>query len=145
MCRAFPVTLQGPAKTWFTQLQPNTIHSFAQLAQAFIDHFAGTQRCRRQATSLLGISQASGESLRANVSRFNHETLQIDGGNEKIVMTTFLGGLQPSCFLFAILEDSPEGVSELMRRAQRYMSVEDIVESRWSNTPGGPPKPEREG
>jgi len=44
MCRAFPTTLTGPARVWFSKLPPNTITSFQELSKLFINNFAGGQR-----------------------------------------------------------------------------------------------------
>jgi len=32
MCRAFPTTLKGPAKVWFSRLTPNFISTFKELS-----------------------------------------------------------------------------------------------------------------
>ena len=32
MCRAFPTTLKGPARIWFSRLTPNSISSFKELS-----------------------------------------------------------------------------------------------------------------
>ena len=55
MCRAFPTTLKGPGKVWFSKLQPNTITSFQELSKLFINNFVGGQRQKRSLSSLLNI------------------------------------------------------------------------------------------
>ena len=32
MCRAFPTTLKGPARIWFSRLMPNSISTFKKLS-----------------------------------------------------------------------------------------------------------------
>ena len=32
MCRAFPITLKGPARVWFSRLTPNSISTFKELS-----------------------------------------------------------------------------------------------------------------
>ena len=32
MCRAFPTTLRGPARIWFSRLTPNSISTFKDLS-----------------------------------------------------------------------------------------------------------------
>jgi len=39
MCRAFPTTLKGPAKVWFSKLAPNTVFTFKELSGHFVTHF----------------------------------------------------------------------------------------------------------
>ena len=44
MCKAFPVTLKGPTRLWFSKLPPNTITSFQELSKLFVNNFVGGQR-----------------------------------------------------------------------------------------------------
>lgn len=46
VCRAFPTTLKGPAKVWFSKIPSSTIGSFDELGGAFICHFISGQRYR---------------------------------------------------------------------------------------------------
>ena len=39
MCRAFPTTLRGPARIWFSRLTPNFISTFKDLSAQFALHF----------------------------------------------------------------------------------------------------------
>ena len=39
MCRAFPTTLKGPARIWFSRLTPNSINTFKELSAQFTSHF----------------------------------------------------------------------------------------------------------
>ena len=41
ICRAFPTTLKGHAKTWFSRLTPNSINTFKELSAQFTSHFIG--------------------------------------------------------------------------------------------------------
>ena len=39
-CRAFAITLKGPALAWFNRLPPLSISSFRELSVAFVSHFS---------------------------------------------------------------------------------------------------------
>ena len=39
MCRAFPTTLKGPTRVWFSKIPQNTITSFQELSKLFINNF----------------------------------------------------------------------------------------------------------
>ena len=39
MCRAFPTTLKGPVRVWFSRLTPNSIGTFKELSAQFAKHF----------------------------------------------------------------------------------------------------------
>ena len=57
ICRAFPTTLKGHAKTWFSRLMPNSINTFKELSAQFISHFIGGHRYKRSTTCLMSIKQ----------------------------------------------------------------------------------------
>ena len=42
-CRAFAITLKGPALAWFNRLPPSSISSFRELSIAFVSHFIGVR------------------------------------------------------------------------------------------------------
>ena len=46
-CRAFAITLKGPALAWFNRLPPSSISSFRELSIAFISHFIGARTYRK--------------------------------------------------------------------------------------------------
>ena len=75
MCRAFPMTLKGVARVWFSKIPPGTIADFEQLSKGFVRHFIGGQRHKKSTGYLLNIQLVEGESLRQYVTRFNKELL----------------------------------------------------------------------
>ena len=89
MCRAFPATLKGPTRVWFSKLPPNTITSFQELSQLFTNNFVAGQRQNRSSSSLLNIEQGENESLCSFISRFNKEALLVDEMDDKILLAAF--------------------------------------------------------
>ena len=41
MCRAFPTTLKGPARVWFSKIPLNSVSSFEELSKLFVNNFIG--------------------------------------------------------------------------------------------------------
>ena len=39
MCRAFPITLKGLGRVWFSKIPPNTVSSFEELSKLFVNNF----------------------------------------------------------------------------------------------------------
>ena len=54
-CRAFAITLKGPALAWFNRLPPSSVSSFRELSIAFVSHFIGARTYRKPSYHLLSI------------------------------------------------------------------------------------------
>ena len=117
MCRAFPTTLKGAARVWFSKIPLGTIANFEQLSKGFVRHFIGGQRHKKPTGHLLNIQQAKRESLRQYVTRFNKELLQVDEVEDQVILTTFQAGLLPGDFFFSITKSPTKTVLELLRKA----------------------------
>ena len=130
MCRAFPTTLKGPTRVWFKKITPGSVGSFAQLSRLFFNHFIGGQRYGRPTTHLLNIKQKEGKTLTSYLTRFNRETLLVDGADDKVVLTAFISGLQAGDFLFSVYKDPPSTMTEMMYEAQRHMNGEEALLAR---------------
>ena len=92
-CRAFAITLKGPALAWFNRLPPSSISSFRELSIVFVSHFIGARTYRKTSYHLLTIKQSPQENLKSYVQRFNVESLRVDIPCEKFTTTAFIAGL----------------------------------------------------
>ena len=101
MCKAFPTTLKGVARIWFSRLTPNSINTFKELSVQFTSHFIGGHRYKKSTTCLMSIKQRGDETLRSYITRFNKEALSIDEADDKILVVAFTNGLQKGKFLFS--------------------------------------------
>ena len=57
MCRAFPTTLKGAARIWFSRLTPNSVSTFKELSAQFTAHFIGGHRYKKSTACLMSIKQ----------------------------------------------------------------------------------------
>ena len=55
MCRAFPTTLKGAVRIWFSWLMPGSIGTFKELSAQFTSHFIGGHRYKKSTACLMNI------------------------------------------------------------------------------------------
>ena len=99
MCRAFPTTLKGPVRIWFSRLTPNSIGTFKELRTQFTSHFIGGHRYKKSTACLMNIKQREDETLRSYITHFNKEALSINEVDDKILVAAFTNGLRKGKFL----------------------------------------------
>ena len=102
MCKAFPTTLKGPARIWFSKLTLNSIWIFKELSAQFASHFIGGHRYRKSIACLMSINQREDETLRSYVACFNEKALSINEVEDKILVAAFTNGLRNCKFLFSL-------------------------------------------
>ena len=127
MCRAFPTTLKGAARIWFSRLTPNSISTFKELSAQFTAHFIGGHRYKKSTAYLMSIKQRKDETLRSYISRFNKEALSIDEVDDKILVAAFTIGLRKGKFLFSLYKNNPKTMSKVLYRVTKYMNAEDAL------------------
>ncbi|KAK4849341.1 hypothetical protein QYF36_023771 [Acer negundo] len=88
MCKAFGSSLSGPALQWYTNLPNNSIDSFAQLTDTFVEQFMSSCKLEKLLDDLYTITQRTGENLRAYVGRFR-EKVQIPHCNQATAIYAF--------------------------------------------------------
>ena len=104
ICRAFPTTLKGPARVWFSKIPPNNVSSFDELSKLFVNNFIGGQRHKRSSSSLLTIEQGENENLQSFVTRLNREALTVDEMDDKLLLAAFHNGVNSSLFIHKLYE-----------------------------------------
>ncbi|XP_075655855.1 uncharacterized protein LOC142625979 [Castanea sativa] len=111
MCRAFPTTLKGPARIWFSRLTPNSIGTFKELSAQFTSHFIGGHKYKKSTACLMNIKQWEDKMLRSYITRFNKEALSISEADDKILMAVFTNGLWKGKFLFSLYKNNSKTMS----------------------------------
>ena len=130
ICRAYPTTLKGPARIWFSRLTLNSINTFKELSAQFISHFIGGHRYKKFTACLMSIKQREDETLRSYITHFNKEALSIDEADDKILVAAFTNGLRKGKFLFSLYKNDPKTMFEVLYRATKYMNAEDALLAR---------------
>ena len=75
----------------------------------------------------MNIMQREDKTLRSYITRFNKEALSIDKTNNKILMATFINGLQKGKFLFSLHKNNLKTMLDVLCRAIMYMKAEDAL------------------
>ena len=130
MCRAFPITLKGPARVWFSRLTLNSIGTFKELSAQFASHFIEGYRFKESTACLMSIKQWENETLRSYIACFNKEALSIDEADDKILVIAFTNGLQKGKFLFSLYKNDLKIMSNVLYRTTKYMNTEDALLAR---------------
>ncbi|RRT37159.1 hypothetical protein B296_00057275, partial [Ensete ventricosum] len=130
MCRAFPTTLRGPVRTWYSHLKPASISSFDLLAKEFELSFMASARPKPTTASLLGLVQGSDEPLSQFVGWFTSQVQGILDLHPSLAIQAFLTGLRPSRFFWSLIERPLATLPEMLQRAHQYMVVETLVASK---------------
>ncbi|XP_072076556.1 uncharacterized protein [Arachis hypogaea] len=92
-CRAFPVTLAGPAIRWFNNLPQGSVVKFSDISHAFLAQFTTRIAKAKHPINLLGVTQRSGDLTRKYLDRFNDECLEIDGLTDSVASLCLTNGL----------------------------------------------------
>ena len=130
ICKAFPTTLKGPARIWFSRLTPNSIGTFKELSVQFATHFIKGHRYKKSTASLISVKQWEDVTLRFYIAHFNKEALSINEADDKILMATFTNGLRNGKFLFFLYKNDLKTMSDVLYRATKSMNAEDALLAR---------------
>ncbi|XP_057981262.1 uncharacterized protein LOC131166703 [Malania oleifera] len=132
MCRAFATTLKGTARDWYRTLRPGSIRSFQEMEQMFTGHFLSSRRVAKTTGHLMSMVQGEQETLKNFMHRFNTATLEIRNLDMGVALAALITALKPGSFLYSLGKKPPVDMGELMIRAEKYINLEEMMDTRGS-------------
>ena len=126
MCKGFGQNLTGAAMMWWKNIPLNSISSYSQLVNMFLNQFAGSRTLDKRTTDLYRIVQGAGESLKDYLTRFNMEVLTVPRLEPATAMEAFRMGLKQSHpFYNDLTQNPPNTLDEIRDRAMQHIRVEE--------------------
>ncbi|XP_016206368.1 uncharacterized protein LOC107646718 [Arachis ipaensis] len=125
-CRAFPVTLAGPAIRWLNALPQGSVTTFADITHGFLAQFTTHIAKAKHPINLLGVTQRNGELTRKYLNRFNDECLEIDGLTDSVASLCLTNGLSNEDFRKHLTTKPVWTMQEIQNVAREYINDEEV-------------------
>ncbi|XP_057950945.1 uncharacterized protein LOC131145773 [Malania oleifera] len=132
MCRAFATTLKDTARDWYQTLRPGSIGSFSEMEQLFTGHFLSSRRIAKTTSHLMSMAQGEQKTLNKFMHCFNTATLKIHNLDMGVALAALATAHQSGSFLYSIGKKSPVDMGELMAQVQKYINLEEMMDTRGS-------------
>ncbi|XP_058760264.1 uncharacterized protein LOC131633581 [Vicia villosa] len=111
--------------TWYRNLPPNSIKSWAELKEPFLSHFTASRRQPKSEANLEAVVQGTNEPLRDYLDRFNKEAVQVETTDYMKRYLLERGLLPGSEFRKAIKIEKMRSMNAILKRAQAFISFEE--------------------
>jgi hypothetical protein len=126
MCRMFLSSLGPMSLRWFNRLQHSSIHSWDEMAEAFVSRFITNSRKPKEFDSLLSMRMKDSESLKSYSSRYWEVYNEVDECMKEITIKTFKLGLDPESELRRNLSRRlAKSMKDLMSPIEQFVRVQD--------------------
>ncbi|XP_057962237.1 uncharacterized protein LOC131153796 [Malania oleifera] len=102
------------------------------MEQLFTGHFLSSRRIAKTTGHLMSMAQGEQETLKNFMHRFNTATLEIRNLDMGVALVALTTVLLPGSFLYSLGKKSQVDMGELMVRAQKYINLEEMMDTRGS-------------
>ncbi|GKV25716.1 hypothetical protein SLEP1_g35111 [Rubroshorea leprosula] len=127
MCKIFPSTLRGNARTWYYSLPPRSISSYTEMTSAFATKFSSRRLIRKTTSELMRVKQRDEESLKNYMSRFNDAVLEVNSFDQTVGIVAVIAGLKHDRFRDSLIKHSATTFSEVNDRSLKFITVEEYA------------------
>ncbi|KFK22592.1 hypothetical protein AALP_AAs74016U000200 [Arabis alpina] len=130
-CKLFVESLKGPALQWFYKLEKNSVHTFLQLSELFVQHYNIFMERKIYDSELWNNKQGETESLRSFMTKFKNTLLKVEGISNKSALEALRGALRcPSPFWQEMSLNTPTTIQDALHRAADFARTEEEVRAR---------------
>ncbi|GKU98082.1 hypothetical protein SLEP1_g11132 [Rubroshorea leprosula] len=127
MCKIFPSTLRGNARTWYYSLPPRLISSYTEMASAFATKFSSRRLIRKTIFELMRVKQRDGESLKNYMSRFNDAVLEVSSFDQAVGIEAVIFDLKHDRFRDSLIKHAATTFSEVNDRSLKFITAEEYA------------------
>ncbi|GKU90781.1 hypothetical protein SLEP1_g4734 [Rubroshorea leprosula] len=127
MCKIFPSTLRGNARTWYYSLPPRSISSYSEMTSTFATKFSSRRLIRKTTFELMRAKQRDGESLKNYMSRFNNAVLEVSSFNQAVGIAAMISGLNHERFKDSLIKHPATIFNEVNDRSLKFITVEEYA------------------
>ncbi|GLT41805.1 hypothetical protein SLA2020_158450 [Shorea laevis] len=127
MCKIFPSTLRGNARTSYYSLPPRSISSYTEMASAFATKFSSRRLIRKTTSELMRVKQREGESLKNYMSRFNDAVLEVNSFDQAVGIAAVISGLNHERFRDSLIKRPATTFSEVNDRSLKFIIAEEYA------------------
>ncbi|KFK22070.1 hypothetical protein AALP_AAs48547U000400 [Arabis alpina] len=130
-CKLFVESLKGPTLQWFYKLEKNSVHTFLQLSELFVQHYNIFMERKIYDSELWNNKQGETESLRSCMTRFKNTLSKVEGISNKSALEALRGALRcPSPFWQEMSLNTPITIQDALHRAADFARTEEEVQAR---------------
>ena len=133
-----PLKIKGPARHWLNSLPENSIGSWEDLEEAFLDNFQGTYVRPPDADDLSHIVQQPGESARELWTRLLVKKNQIVDCPDVEALVAVRHSVQDEWLARHLVQEGPKSMTAITALMTRFCMGEDSWLARRSNSASDP-------
>nr|GEW12178.1 reverse transcriptase domain-containing protein [Tanacetum cinerariifolium] len=128
-CKMFRQTLGGAAQNSFDDLDPQSVNSFEELSQKFLQEFSQQKRYAKDPTEIHGIKRRQNEGLQTFMDRFKSKSSQIKSVPPVLCILAFLHGHGHPKLAKKLNDKMPNTGDEMFERVGAFIRGEATVGS----------------
>ncbi|PWA93611.1 retrotransposon gag domain-containing protein [Artemisia annua] len=126
-CQTFWFTLTGAARIWFENIPQESISSYRELKDAFLEAFLKMERHKGKDKKICCARQGSKESIEDFKKRFLTESRKVKGMPNTVKISKFMNKISNPGLIKHLHKSIPESVEEMVKATMSYRRGEEAT------------------